>query len=72
MDKGAVPLIYDRALQGRMSSQGGPKLVSIIGLLHLLLRTGLFWQEEEEEEQIGDIERERKRFARFTCPAVQV
>ena len=36
------PLIYDAALQGRMSSQGGPKLVSIIGLLHRLpLRTGL-------------------------------
>ena len=57
-----------------MSSQGGPKLVSIIGLLHLTLRTGLFWQEEEEEEQIGDIEREKEVCPVYlsSCPSLTI
>ena len=50
---------------GRMITQGGPKLVSTIGLLHTgPLRTGL---EREGQEQIG----ERQTFARFppsVCP----
>ena len=60
-------LIYDlERRQGRMSSQGGPKLVSIIGLLHLSEQVS----EERGWEQIGNIG-VRKRFARFqVCSSI--